>query len=85
MQAIKTRFTGPTATRPARIIATGCPGQRLTLPYAPKHNLAKNHRLAAQALATRLNWPGRWVQVVTSEGYVWICLHHALTFTVEPA
>lgn len=85
MQAIKTRFTSPTATRPARIIATGCPGQRLVLPYDHKHNLAQNHLHAAQALATRLGWPGRWVQGETPEGYTWTCLHLAQTFLVETA
>jgi hypothetical protein len=84
MQAIRTRFIGPTATRPARIIATGCPGQRLTLPYEHGQGLGHNHLRAAQALATRLGWPGRWVQGETPEGYVWTCLHLAQTFLIEP-
>jgi len=61
MQAIVTKFLGPTNTRPSRIKAT-CQARSITLSWEHAWNPMGNHRAAAQALATQLGWHGRWIE-----------------------
>ena len=58
MQAIRTKYTGPTNTRPSRIIAS-CDAGKLTVSYDHGLNLDDNHKAAAQKLAAKLQWIGQ--------------------------
>jgi hypothetical protein len=72
MIAIETRFLGPTDTKGARILATTCNGQRLTLPY---DYTGDEHRKAAEALATKYGWLRDGMRLVgggTKAGYCWV-------------
>lgn len=51
MQAIQTKYLGPTNTRGSRIKAT-CAAGTLAIQYEDE----KSHRKAAEALAAKLNW-----------------------------
>jgi hypothetical protein len=55
MQAIRTRYHGPTNTRGSRISAT-CEAGRLSVPYDHSKNLDANHRAACEAMRARLEW-----------------------------
>lgn len=51
MQAIQTKYLGPTNTRGARIKAM-CSAGTITIQYEDE----KSHRVAAETLAAKLNW-----------------------------
>jgi hypothetical protein len=55
MQAIRTRYHGPTNTRGSRISAT-CQAGRITVAYDHGLSESGNHRAAAMALREKLNW-----------------------------
>ena len=71
MQAIVTRFHGPTDTRGARITAS-VEGHRLTIPYRHDLNAEDAHRVAAEALRDRLGWEGELHAGWTPTGYVFV-------------
>lgn len=58
-QAIVTKYLGPTDSRGARVKATAQAGS-LTLPWEGAADENENHATAAKALATKLEWSGRW-------------------------
>ena len=58
MQAITTRYHGPTNCRGSRISARAQAG-RLSLPYDHALTLDGNHEAAAAALAGKFNWLDR--------------------------
>lgn len=60
-QAIITKYLGPTNFRGSRIKAT-CAARSITVSYDHALNLEKNHAWAAEALARKLGWAGRWSQ-----------------------
>lgn len=60
MQAIETRYLGPTNTRGARIKATSASGISRTVPYDHAENSEGAHWQAAKALAESLGWSGYW-------------------------
>lgn len=72
MQAIHTKFFGPTNSRPARIKATADAGS-MTVSWDYARDVQTNHELAALALAKKLGWDeydGRWVAgSLPGEGY----------------
>ena len=55
MQAIQTRYKGPTDTKGTRIIATAT-GGTLTMPYHYELDDDTNHREAAWKLISKLGW-----------------------------
>ena len=55
MQAIRTKFAGPTSTRGSRIIATSYKA-RSVMPYDHELDLDDNHRRAAELHAAK-SWP----------------------------
>ena len=57
MQAIQTRYLGPTATKGTRIRASSYGGS-VTISYQHNLTLTENHLAAAQALQLRLQWTG---------------------------
>ena len=55
MQAIRTRYLGPTNTRPARMAAQNA-HNRITLPYEDGLGTDANHKLAMEALVAKAGW-----------------------------
>lgn len=70
-QAINTKYFGPTNTRGSKIIATSASGHRHTMACAYENH---EHIRAAQALAEKLGWQGRWAGGATKEGYCFVCI-----------
>jgi len=80
MQAIITKYHGPTDTRGSRISATVEAG-RVYISYPYELNIEEAHRKAAKALQTKLGWdkdhhadivtgwlrPGEYVHVMTGK------------------
>jgi len=60
MQAIATKYFGPTNKSYARVKATAQAGS-VTLSWDDSLNYERNHAAAAQALATKLGWTGPWI------------------------
>lgn len=56
MQAIKTKYYGPTNFKGSRIIAS-CEAGKLVMPYNYALDHFENHATAAAMLAARLEWP----------------------------
>lgn len=73
-QAIVTKFLSPTNTRGARIKATAQAGS-VTVGYDYGLNSDDNHKRAAEALAAKFEWRGRWFDGGAPDGcgnvYVW--------------
>lgn len=81
MQAITTKFIGPTNTRGSRYRAT-CEAGTITLDADDRLGLEENHKRAAHALIDKLGWwhdetrgdrYGRWFGGGTANGYVFVC------------
>lgn len=73
MQAIQTKYLGPTNTRDSRIKAS-CQAGSLTMSYDHRLNLEENHREAARQLILRRGWYGRWAGGVLPAGdYAFVC------------
>jgi hypothetical protein len=84
MQAIVTRYVGPTDWNGARIVAR-CDGGRIRVSWDHALNPPGNHAAAAQALAEKLEWRGQWVTGCLPDGrYVHVPLH-GKRFTVKKA
>ncbi len=64
MQAIKTKYLGPTNTRGARIKAE-CYSRSLTQPFAYELNEEDRHIKAALALAEKLEWIATGTKLIT--------------------
>ena len=77
MQAIETRYLGPTNTRGSRIVATTHSAVsrypvRLTVPFDHTLSTEAGHRKAAEALKAKLGWKGRMVGGGTRTGYCFV-------------
>ncbi len=73
MQAIITKYHGPTDAMGARVSATAECGKRVRIPY--DHSLPRygSHDEAAKALIDKLGWPrGRWIRGGTKTGFVFV-------------
>lgn len=68
-QAIKTRYSGPTNTREARIIAS-CDAGRISVPYAHDLDSEGNHLNAARSLCAKLGWDGELASGVINNEYI---------------
>ena len=60
MQAIVTKYLGPTNARGSRIKAT-CQAESVTIEWDTSLNSERNHIAAAKKLATKLGWDGLWL------------------------
>lgn len=60
LQAIETRYYGPTNFRGSRIQAKAW-GGKITIPYPHELNTERAHAKAAMALCEKLNWTGLYV------------------------
>ena len=79
MQAITTKYVGPTDTKGARIKATTSEsGDSVTVNYDHARNTDENHLFAANKLKEKLMWRGRMYQGSTKTGYVFVIVDHSL-------
>ncbi len=81
MQAIRTRYFGPTNVRGSRIQAK-CEARTIYLPYDHALNLDGNHKAACQALMIAMGWTLEHGRVFTARvggvfahDYYWIALN----------
>jgi hypothetical protein len=74
MQAITTKYFGAGNVRGSRVKAT-CQAGSITLGWDHAVNADANHTAAAQALATKLGWHGRWIGggLPAGNGCVFVC------------
>ena len=75
VQAIVTKYLGPTDMRGSRIKATAAAGS-VTVSYDDSLNSERAHAKGAQALAEKFGWHGHWVQggMPDDTGYCFVCL-----------
>lgn len=87
MQAITTKYHGPTNYRGSRITAR-CQARRLTVSWDHSLNSEQNHRAAAMALVKALGWEGTWVGggLPDGRGNVFVCVEraHEGAFSLRP-
>lgn len=75
MQAIETKFLGPTDSNyNNRIKATAAAGS-IIIDWDDNHSIEDNHKYAAEMLCNKFNWP--WVEhliggQLKSGSYVWV-------------
>jgi hypothetical protein len=72
MQAIRTRYHGPSNVKGSRIAAK-CEGGALSMPYNHSLTLQANHAEAARQLAERLGWVGVYHGGYFDRDYYWVC------------
>ncbi len=72
MQAITTKYLGPTNHKGARIRATTASGQALTLEVNHSYSDGRCHAEAALALCKRLGWSGELISGGTRAGFVFV-------------
>ena len=70
MQAIRTRYHGPTNTRGSSFSAQ-CEGGRVVVPYDYALNTDENHLKAARALCAKLGWHDVTEGGVFQNDYYW--------------
>ena len=71
MQAIRTRYHGPTNVRGSRIIAK-CEGGSFTMSYNHALSLEGNHDATARLLLEKLGWPNVYFGGVFEGDYYWV-------------
>lgn len=91
MITIKTKYHGPTNYRGSRVSAQvtsslGDKKERLSIAYDQSLDTLSAHMKAAQALAEREGWDGKWVLVGDTESGFLFTPHvrNDVTFTIEP-
>ena len=72
MQAITTKYHGPSNTRGSRISATSASGIRIYIPYPHELSGEEVHRKAAERLCEKLQWKGKLACGGTKEGYAFV-------------
>jgi len=86
MQTITTKFLPATDHKDGRIKAINSFGtSSVTLSWDDSLNVEQNHILAAQALAKKLGWAGKFVGGGTKDGFVFCFSDSRITFEVEAA
>lgn len=77
MQAIKTKYHGPTNSKGSRIIAS-CEAGKLVMPYIYALSNFENHKSAAAKLAARLKWEearvGGYYGTTDNSAYYWVAI-----------
>lgn len=76
MQAIQTRYFGPSNVKGSRIKAWA-EGGSITIPYPHELTGQACHRKAAQALADKLKWTDKYLgaQLPGTHDYVFVPVH----------
>jgi len=75
MQAIETRYIGPTDYKGSRIVASSADGHRHVLPYPHELNCDAAHRKAATELAEVMGWLRDGRRIVGApyrRGWYWV-------------
>lgn len=67
MQAIETKYLGPTNTRGSRIIVCAQVG-RISVPWDYALSVDENHDAAARAFAAKWGWFGTWIRGARADG-----------------
>jgi hypothetical protein len=78
MQAIRTRYIGPSNVRGSRIQAK-CEARTLYMPYDHALNLEGNHAAACEALLLVMQWSPKRVGGVFAHDYYWISINDTQT------
>lgn len=73
MQAIFTKYIGPTNFRGSRVKAS-CEAKSIYLSWDDTLNSEQNHDMAAKELATQLDWHGQWYSGGLENGNVYVCV-----------
>jgi hypothetical protein len=75
MQAITTKYIGPSNVRGSRVKAQ-CQAGSITLEWDDSLNSERNHETAAKALAAKLDWRGKWRggSPHDGHGFCFVCL-----------
>lgn len=74
MKAIRTRYSGPTNTRGARVIATDGDGNRATVSYQYQMAAVDGHEYAAYSLMRRMRWPNELIGGGFGNDQYWVML-----------
>jgi hypothetical protein len=76
VQAITTKYLGPTNTRGSRIKAKAAAGS-VTIERDSSLGIEENHARAAEALARKFKWHGKYYQGGMPDdcGYAFVCVH----------
>ena len=84
MNAIQTKYIGPTNTRGSRVKASTEGGATLTVGWRDELNSEENHRQAAMGLAKKMKWAGQWVGGGMKTGNVYVNVTRAFddAFTI---
>ncbi|WP_322996974.1 hypothetical protein [Castellaniella sp.] len=86
MQAISTKFCGPTNSRGSRVIAKAEAG-RIVHPWDHRQGIEDNHKAAAEALARKMGWDGEWIGGGSPNGCGWVFVNvthsYGNAFSVE--
>ena len=84
LQAITTKYLGPTNVKGSRIKASAARGS-LTIHLDHALSIENNHAAAAKALASKYSWRGNWFMggLPSDDGYCFVCTDNfeALAFT----
>lgn len=83
MQAITTKYVGPTDFRGSRVIAKTASGIKITLEWDDALNADENHFNAARALAEKMGWHGQWFGGGMDVGNCYVLADGAESFTVS--
>ena len=71
MQAIETKYLGPTNNLGARITAK-CNDNRVTISYPHELSGVDVHEAAARALCEKMGWKPEYIAGSTDNGYVFV-------------
>jgi hypothetical protein len=80
MQAIETRWLGPTDTKDSRIVAR-CEAGRIVVPWDDSADVFHNHAEAARKLAAKLGWTRKYygslygASLPGERGYAFVMVH----------
>ena len=72
MQAIVTRYHGPTNTKGTRYSATSSSGHKVYIHKKYELDEDDNHELAARALMKKLGWAGKIAGGSLKDAHVWV-------------
>ena len=85
VQAITTKYFGPSNVKGSRVKATASAGS-ITLHWDHALNAEQNHTAAAKALVDKFKWNGQYVQggLPNDSGYCFVCLTGEIAFDTMP-
>ena len=73
MQAVQTKYLGPSNSHGSRIIAK-CATKRIIVARDYSTNIEDDHRRVARKLILQMGWTGRWIQgCLPDETYAFVC------------